>query len=87
MTGQAPIVSFASSANDQANRALVHDAATEVPRDRIGASLPRSRYDTTVIVPIRHKLRAVASESAPGKGCAAVKLLRPLVAQAHDILR
>jgi UTP:GlnB (protein PII) uridylyltransferase len=38
-----------------------------------------------VIAPIRHKLRAIASES--GQGLNAAKLLRPLVAQAHDILR
>jgi [protein-PII] uridylyltransferase len=40
-----------------------------------------------VVAPIRHKLRAIASESGPGKGLNAVKLVRPLVAQAHDILR
>jgi UTP:GlnB (protein PII) uridylyltransferase len=32
-------------------------------------------------------LRALASESGPGEGLNRVRLLRPLVAQAHDILR
>jgi [protein-PII] uridylyltransferase len=36
---------------------------------------------------IRHALRALASESGPDEGLNRVKLLRPLVAQAHDILR
>jgi [protein-PII] uridylyltransferase len=86
--GQAPTESFASSPNDKASRALVYDvAATEVPRHRVRAFLARSNCDTTVIAPIRHKLRAIASESSPGKGLNAVKLLRPLVTQAHDILR
>jgi hypothetical protein len=40
-----------------------------------------------MIAPLRHKLRAIASESSPGKGLNAAKFLRPLVAQAHDILR
>jgi [protein-PII] uridylyltransferase len=40
-----------------------------------------------VIAPIRHKLRAIASERGPDKWLNAMKLLRPLVAQVHDILR
>jgi [protein-PII] uridylyltransferase len=36
---------------------------------------------------IRRKLRAIASESGPGKWLNKAKLLRPLLAQAHDILR
>ena len=84
---QAPTESFASSPNDQVSRDLVYDvSASEVPRHRVRASLARSNCDTTVIAPIRHKLRAIASESGPGKGLNAVKLLRPLVAQAHDVL-
>ena len=67
--GQAPIESFATSPNDKASRALVYDVpASEVPRYRVGASLARSNGDATVIAPIRHKLRAIASESGPGKG-------------------
>jgi [protein-PII] uridylyltransferase len=85
---QAPTESFATSPNDKESRALVYDVlASEVPRYRVRASLARSNGDATVIAPIRHKLRAIASESGPGKGLNAAKLLRPLVAQAHDILR
>jgi [protein-PII] uridylyltransferase len=86
--GQAPTGSFAISPNDEASRALIYDVAgCEVPRHRVGASLARSNCDPTVIAPIRHKLRAIASESGPGKALNAVKLLRPLVAQGHNILR
>jgi [protein-PII] uridylyltransferase len=78
----------ASSSNDREGRALVYDVpCIEVLRHRVGASLARCNGDTTVIAPIRHKLRAIASESGPGKALNAVKLLRPLMAQAHDILR
>ena len=35
----------------------------------------------------RHALRALASESGPGEGLNRARLLRPLVAQAHDMLR
>jgi [protein-PII] uridylyltransferase len=80
--------SLASSQNGKASRAQAYDAtATEVGPHRVGASLATSNCDTTVIAPIRHKLRAIASESGPGKGLNAAKLLRPLVAQTHDILR
>ena len=78
----------APTESDKASRALVYDVpATEVPRHRVGASLARSNCDTTAIAPVRHKLRAIANESGPGKGLNAVKFLRPLMAQAHDILR
>ena len=83
---QAPTGSFASS--PKASRTLVDDVpATEVPRHSVGASLARCNCGTTVIAPIRHKLRAIASESGLGERHNAVKLLRPLVAQAHDVLR
>src|SRR6476646_440563 len=36
---------------------------------------------------IHQKWRAIMSQSGPGKWLNAAKLLRPLVAQAHDILR
>ena len=78
----------APTGSDKASSALVYDVpATEVPRHRVGASLARSNCDTTAIAPVRHKLRAIANESGPGKGLNAVKFLRPLMAQAHDILR
>src|SRR5215471_4640262 len=50
-------------------------------------STARSNFDTTVIAAIRHKSRAIASESGAGGGSHPVKVLRPLVAQAHSILR
>ena len=82
---QAPSESFASSTNDKASRATIDDApTTEVPRYPVGASLTNSNCYTTVIAPVRQKSLAIASESGPGKG---LKLLRPLVAQAHHILR
>jgi [protein-PII] uridylyltransferase len=40
-----------------------------------------------VIAPIRHTLRAIATQSSPGKWLNAVNLFRPLLTQAHDILR
>lgn len=88
MRGQAPTASFATPPNDEASRALVYDVpAGDVPRHRVRASLAGSNGDATVIAPIRHKLRAIASESGPGKGLNAAKILRPLVTRAHDILR
>ena len=64
---QAPTGSFASA--PKASRTLVYDVpATEVPRHRVVASLARCNCDATVIGPIRRKLRAIASESGPGKG-------------------
>ena len=56
-------------------------------RSSIGACPARSNFDTTVIAAIRHRSRAIASESGAGGGSHPVKLLRPLVAQAHGILR
>lgn len=85
-SGQTPAESFGGSPNDKAGRAPDHDA-TEVRRHRVGAFLARPNRDTNVIAPIRHKLRAIASEGGLDKGLNAVKLLRPLVAQAHDVLR
>ena len=85
--GKAPTEPFATSSNDE-SRALAYDVSTsEVPRYRVRASLAPSNGEAAVIAPIRHKLRAIATESGPGKGFNAAKLLRPLVAQAHDSLR
>jgi [protein-PII] uridylyltransferase len=36
---------------------------------------------------VRHALRALASEAGPQAGLGGIKLLRPLVAQAHEVLR
>ena len=66
---RAPAESFTSSQNDKASRALVYDAAAgEELRYRAGASPARSNCGTSVIAPIRQKLRAIASESGAGKG-------------------
>jgi hypothetical protein len=83
--GQAPTEPFATSPNDKASRALVYDVpASDVPRHRVGASPATSNCDATVIAPIRHKLRAIATESGPGKGLNAVNLVRPLVCRFLD---
>jgi [protein-PII] uridylyltransferase len=85
---QAPTEPFASYPNDKANLAPGYDApATEVPRHRIAASPATTNCDTVVIASIRQKLRAIASQGDPRKDTNPVKLLRPLVAQAHEILR
>jgi [protein-PII] uridylyltransferase len=54
---------------------------------RADACPPNSDSCTAPTATIRHTLRALASESGPGEGFCRVRLLRPLVAQAHDILR
>ncbi len=54
---------------------------------RADARPPNSDSCTAPTATILHALRALASESGPGKGLNQVRLLRPLVAQAHDILR
>ena len=54
---------------------------------RADACPPNSDSCTAPTATIRHALRALASESGPGEGLNRVRLLRPLVAQAHDILR
>ena len=52
-----------------------------------GPRPPNSYSCTAPTAKIRHALRALASESDPDEGLTRVRLLRPLVAQAHDILR
>ena len=54
---------------------------------RADAWPPNSDTCAAPTATIRHALRALASESGPGEGLNRVRLLRPLVAQAHDILR
>jgi hypothetical protein len=83
MRRRTPTEPFATALNDKSSRALVYDVpASEVPRGRVMTSVARSSGDA-----IRRKLRAIASESGPGKWLNKAKLLRPLLAQAHDILR
>jgi [protein-PII] uridylyltransferase len=50
------------------------------------AAIGGATSDKVPTAAIRHALRALASETGPLKGCG-VKLLRPLVAQAHEVLR
>ena len=54
---------------------------------RADARAPNSGSCTAPTTTIRHALRALASESGPGEGLNRVRRLRPMVAQAHDILR
>ena len=83
MRRRTPTEPFATALNDKSSRALVYDVpASKVPRGRVMTSVARSSGDA-----IRRKLRAIASESGPGKWLNKAKLLRPLLAQAHDILR
>ena len=56
-------------------------------RSAIEDSAVRSNLDTTVIAAVRHRSRAIASDSGAGWGSHSLKLLRPLVVQAHDTLR
>lgn len=85
--GQAPTEPFATSSNDESRALACNVYTSAVPRYRVRASLAQSNGEAAMIAPIRHKLRAIATESGPGKGFNAAKLLRPLVAQAHDSLR
>ncbi|HXB80635.1 MAG TPA: DUF294 nucleotidyltransferase-like domain-containing protein [Bradyrhizobium sp.] len=54
---------------------------------RADAWPPNSDTCAAPTATVRPALRALASESGPGEGLDRVRLLRPLVAQAHDILR
>jgi len=54
---------------------------------RADACPPNSESCTAPTTTIHHALRALASESGPGEGLNRVRRLRPMVAQAHDILR
>jgi [protein-PII] uridylyltransferase len=51
------------------------------------AAVGGATSDKVPTAAIRHALRALASETGPLAGLRGVKLLRPLVAQAHEVLR
>jgi [protein-PII] uridylyltransferase len=51
------------------------------------AAVGDATSDRVPTAEIRHALRALASETGPLTGLRGVKLLRPLVAQAHEVLR
>src|SRR4029077_21193427 len=54
---------------------------------RADACPPKSGSCRAPTAVVSHALRALPSESGPGAGLNRVKRLRPMVAQAHDILR
>jgi [protein-PII] uridylyltransferase len=77
-----------ASSQSNTSRAPLDDAMDMVAQPpRTGASPPNCSSGTTPIATIHQALRAIANESGPREGLNRVKLLRPLVAQAHDILR
>jgi glutamine synthetase adenylyltransferase len=51
------------------------------------AAVGDATSDRVPTAAIRHALRALASETGPLAGLRGVKLLRPLVAQSHEVLR
>jgi [protein-PII] uridylyltransferase len=57
------------------------------PQDAIDTPRRRSRSVEMLAAAVRHSLRALASEAVPQSGPRWVKLLRPLVAQTHEVLR
>ena len=57
------------------------------PRSATVAARMGARLDMTSTATIRHALRALASETGLQAGPRGVKLLRPLVAQVHEVLR
>jgi [protein-PII] uridylyltransferase len=52
-----------------------------------GAAVGGATSDSVPTAAIRHALRALASETGPLAGLRGVKLVRPLVARAHEVLR
>jgi [protein-PII] uridylyltransferase len=63
------------------------DTGMTAQQVRADACPPNSDSCTAPTATIRHAWRALASESGPGEGFCRVRRFRPLVAQAHDILR
>jgi [protein-PII] uridylyltransferase len=87
VSGQALAEPFASSPNDQASQVPVDNVlGTAVLTQRARSFRPNSNSGGTQSATIRHMLHAIAGESGP-KALDRVKELRPLVTQAHDILR
>jgi [protein-PII] uridylyltransferase len=88
MTGGALAPLLAISPNKATSLAAPDDDPGMAMRPpRADACPPNSGSCTAPTATIRHALRALASESGPGEGLNRVRLLRPLVAQAHGILR
>ena len=65
----------------------MQSAAVGSPRSDIAAASAGSKSGGMPTAAVRHALRALASEMGPLAGLRGVKLLRPLVAQAHAVLR
>jgi [protein-PII] uridylyltransferase len=57
------------------------------PRNAINMAEAAAKSERVPTAAIRHALRALASEAEPLAGLRGVKPLRPLVAQAHEVLR
>jgi len=88
MTGGALALLLAGSPDKDTSRAPTDDDPGVAARPRrADARPPNSNSRTTPTARIRHALRALASESEPGERLNQVRLLRPVVAQARDILR
>ena len=64
----------------------IFGAAIARPRSAIATARAEGRSVAMPTTAIRHVLRALASETAPQAGLRGVRLLRPLVAQAHEML-
>ena len=62
--------------------AVIENRQSDTCAGRAGAEFVRRSTAA-----IRHALRALASETGPQAGLRRVKLVRPLVAQAHEVLR
>jgi|SRR5450432_296077 [protein-PII] uridylyltransferase len=84
MRGRVPAQLVTRSPSNNTRRDAM-DMAVQPPRT--GAFPANRNSGTAPIAAIHQTLRAIANESGPGEGLNRVKLLRPLVAQAHDILR
>jgi glutamine synthetase adenylyltransferase len=59
------------------------DPISGIPSAAVGEATP----DRVPTAEIRHALRALASETGPLTGLRGVKLVRPLVTRAHEVLR
>src|SRR5258708_16494929 len=62
-------------------------AAAGGPQSAVASARAGAKSDGMPTTAIRHALRALASEAGPQTGLRGVKLLRPLVARAHEVLR
>jgi [protein-PII] uridylyltransferase len=68
-------------------RFTMQNAVVAGRRSAIATARAESKSGGMPTASVRHALRALASETGPQAGLRGIKLLRPLVAQAHEILR